>query len=552
VSPGRRVSAAGALVLFGAGVAAAQPAGAQPAAAQPAAQSAGMPDLRAMSGRPLPVPDLAAGTVVVRVSRKLPMNGVAGVEVTAIFKTSSGEMRKRTARTAADGRAEFASLPAGAAFQAEVTVDGERLASSAFPVPPQGGTRVLLIAGLGAAGGAAAGDGANAAGGERPFTLGMVAGKTAEASDLPAGSLELRLLGEDGKPLPRRSVQLGQASKDGSSGLKVLRAESDDGGMARFAGLATGESIGYAAVIDHQGLRLGTEAFRMSATQGMRGEIRAMGRTTDPSVLRFDNRSKIVFSLGEDALEVMEQLVFKNVSDKIFDPGAAGLKVQLPEGFENAKEIEGGLSLEVHANQGLLVRELIPPSQAALFALQIRVGFFLLARGSSRVELTQNMPFGLESPFFIIPAAANLTLAAPGLRALPDRADSEGTPLKVYETDDIKPGGVLALTVGGLPSLDHTGRNVAGVLCLLLVAGAVVGARRPGAPTTRAPVEAGKLAERREKLFGELVTLERARRTGIGPGRNGSLDVRRQELVAKLETVYRDMAGREQGDSPLP
>jgi hypothetical protein len=105
--------------------------------------------------------------------------------------------------------------------------------------------------------------------------------------------------------------------------------------------------------------------------------------------------------------------------------------------------------------------------------------------------------------------------------------------------------------VSGLPALDPTGRNVAAVLCLLLVAAAVIGARRPGT-SRQPPAEAGKLAERREKLFGELVTLERARRKGAGPGRNGSLDERRQELVAKLEIVYRDLAGREQGDSPLP
>jgi hypothetical protein len=153
------------------------------------AQQGGMADLRVMSGKPLPMPELAAGTVSVRVSNKLPMNAVAGVEVTALFKTNTGEMRKRTARTAADGRAQFDALPAGATFQVEATVEGEKLVSSNFPIPEKGGIRVLLIAGLGA--GPVAGE-------AEPFTLGAVTGKVTAADDLPAGTLELRLHGDDG------------------------------------------------------------------------------------------------------------------------------------------------------------------------------------------------------------------------------------------------------------------------------------------------------------------------------------------------------------------
>jgi hypothetical protein len=469
------------------------------------------------------------------------MNGVSGVEVTALFKTTAGESRKRTEKTGADGRVQFESLPAGATFQAEATVQGEKLTTQAFAIPAQGGVRVLLIGGLGQA----------PAQQEQPFSLGAATGKVAAAPDLPAGTLELHLYGEDGKPLARRAVQVGQAHNDKESPLKVLHGESDEAGLVLFRDLPTGESYGYAGVIEHQGMRLGTEAFRMAADKGMRGEIRAIGRTADPSVLRFDNRSKIIVTLGEDALEMMEQLVWKNVSEKIFDPGTNGLSVPLPEGAESAKEIEGGMPLEIRGGQGVQVRGPIPPNRAAVFALQIRVGFFLLARGSSRVELRQAMPFGLEGPFFIVPAGSNLSLSGNGLRSLPDRTDSQGMVVKVFEMSDIPPGGELALTVSGLPALDHTGRNVAAVLCLLMVVAAVIGSRRPAAPG-KAQAEAEKLGERREKLFAELVALEQARREAGPAGKNGTFAERRQELVTKLENVYRDLAKREQGESAAP
>ena len=111
-----------------------------------------VPDLRSMSGRPLMVADLPAGTVSLRVVRQSPANPVAGVEVTSTTRTASGEARSGSAKTGPDGRATFENLPAGADFQATVTVDGERLDTIRFPLPRTGGTRIMLIAGLGQAG----------------------------------------------------------------------------------------------------------------------------------------------------------------------------------------------------------------------------------------------------------------------------------------------------------------------------------------------------------------------------------------------------------------
>ena len=47
------------------------------------------------------------------------------------------------------------------------------------------------------------------------------------------------------------------------------------------------------------------------------------------AALRFDNRSLVIVEVGEDAVQMMEQLVFKNVSEQIFDPGPDGLLVRV-------------------------------------------------------------------------------------------------------------------------------------------------------------------------------------------------------------------------------
>jgi hypothetical protein len=105
-----------------------------------------MPDPSQMSGLPLPAPELASGTVTVRLMRETIGNNIANHEVSVEVNGA-----KRSATTDAQGRAQFAGLPPGATVRASATVDGEALASREFPVPSQGGIRVALIAGVQAA-----------------------------------------------------------------------------------------------------------------------------------------------------------------------------------------------------------------------------------------------------------------------------------------------------------------------------------------------------------------------------------------------------------------
>ena len=92
-----------------------------------------MPDLRTISGRPLPVADVPPGTVVVRVVRQNMGNAAAGLDVAATIRASNGDARSSTVKTGADGRAQFSNLPPGSEFQATVTVDGEKLETARFP-----------------------------------------------------------------------------------------------------------------------------------------------------------------------------------------------------------------------------------------------------------------------------------------------------------------------------------------------------------------------------------------------------------------------------------
>src|SRR5688500_2642023 len=101
-----------------------------------------MPDPSLIHGQPLPAAELPVGTITVRVVREAIGNNIAGQEVRL---TAGGT--PRTARTDAEGRAEFSGLTPGAQALAETTVDGEALASQPLTVPGSGGLRIILVAG---------------------------------------------------------------------------------------------------------------------------------------------------------------------------------------------------------------------------------------------------------------------------------------------------------------------------------------------------------------------------------------------------------------------
>jgi hypothetical protein len=99
-----------------------------------------MPDPKAMSGSVLPVPDLPAGTVSVRVIRGgFDQNIVGQIVEFRVDGTS------RTATTDAEGRATVSGLRPGSRVRAVAVVDGERLESQEAVVE-RTGLRIILVA----------------------------------------------------------------------------------------------------------------------------------------------------------------------------------------------------------------------------------------------------------------------------------------------------------------------------------------------------------------------------------------------------------------------
>jgi hypothetical protein len=509
------------------------------------AQPAGMPNLRAVSGKPLPDPGMPPGTVSVRVARKIPANAAADVEITALIKNAGGDLRKRTAKTDASGRALFEGIAPGDEFHAEVTVDGEKLATDTFPMPASGGVRMMLIAGLGAAGaptdegeGAAAEGGGAGQGGD--FSLGISTGTTRADASLPVKTLEVALVDEQGQPIADHEVMLGSVERGGH--LDVHRARSDAKGVARFTGLATGAGIGYAAVLDWHGVRIGTEPFSMPESGGMRAEIHAPARTSDPSTITIGNGGRVILEMHEDQLQVMELLPLENSSDKLFDPGPGAVEIPLPKESVGAQSLQqNDRRLEIRQNRGVAVHGAISPKGAAAgpgadprsAGNEVAFAFGMPYHGDTR-DFEQPLPNGAGQLAIIVEQSSGVRVTGPRV-GQPEARELQGHKYWLMRVEPIPAGGVLAFTITGLPSTSSVGRWVSLGLALALVLGALLFAHRPKDEARRAAEgERERLTSQRENLFAELVAVERSAR--------GDAAARKKELVARLESIYQQLA----------
>jgi hypothetical protein len=529
--------------------------GSASASAQPFAGGGtrgGMPNLRAIVGQPLPDQGMPAGTVSVRVARKIPANAAAEVDVAAIIKNAGGDLRKRSLKTDASGRALFEGLVPGDEFHAEVTVDGELLTTKTFPIPEQGGVRTMLIAGLGPAaeGDDQASGAAPAADGHEPFALGSATGTTKPDKAVPVKTLEVRLTDEGGQPIANHPVTLG--SVDATNKVDVRHGQTDGQGVARFTGLATGRTTGYAAVTDWHGVHIGTEPFAMPEDSGATAEIHALGRTSDPSVITIGEGARVVLQMREDTLQFLEMLPLENKSNQLFDPGAGAIEIPLPKEFTGAEAGEGGEhKIEIRQNHGVAVRGTISPKSALAgtddkaAGNEIQFGFVLPYRGHER-EFSQPIPNGIGLFTLICEQMPGLEISGPGIGARESR-ELNGKKYWVMPGQAVPPGGTLTFTVTGLPATDHTGRVISLVLSLALIGVAIAFGRRPKDEARRSAVnERERLAARRETLFAELVAVERQARSGAA----AATPERRKDLVGKLEGVYQQLAALDEQRAP--
>ena len=368
-----------------------------------------MPDPSAIAGTPLPAPELPTGTVTVRVVKERMGNNVADQDVTLTIGAA-----RRTLKTDAQGRAEFSGLAAGATVQATTIVDGETLTSQEFAVPPNGGVRVALIAGIAAA-------------------------KAAEKSAAEAAAKE-----------PAR-----------------------------------------------------------------------------PGVVEIGPESRIILEYQDDNLTVFYLLEIVNSARTPIDIGGP-LLIKLPTGAAGASMMQGSSPRASALGDMLTITGPFAPGKTIA-----QVGFSLPQAKQSMI-IEQKWPVALAQVFVVVEKIGNMQVSSPQLTDTRDM-NSDGQPFIMATGPRLNAGETLVLNLTGLPAHSNVQRNVALAAAVIIFA---MGAWFAISPGKAHAVQDAKLNAHRERLLGDIVSLERKRRQ---KPLSAADEARLQRLTTELERVIAEL-----------
>jgi hypothetical protein len=222
-------------------------------------------------GKPLASPDMAQGTLSVRVIAGSPQNAVIGTDVTLLVNGNP-----RVARTDSAGRAHFKDLPIGAQLQAKVLDDDKKeVVSDPFKLPDGSGARLMLTTRpWNPTGPAMRGGGAGSGEAGMPNPRQMSGEPRAEGADTP-GTYIVRLSYDDFKdPAPPAGVPVTLVGYNADNSVVVFTRNSEKDGRATFAGLDRSGATAYFAMTL---LPRGTGVDRLTSTPAVldsRGGVR--------------------------------------------------------------------------------------------------------------------------------------------------------------------------------------------------------------------------------------------------------------------------------------
>jgi hypothetical protein len=502
----------------------------------------GMPDPSAMSGIPRPDGSVPPGKLSVRLIRNDFAHPIVGEKVKL-----DGPGGPRTATSDDAGRAWFEGLPTGGGepFTASATIGGTTMSTQPITLPPMAGVKVMLVfkgdapaAGTTSPSSTAKTPAETKAPANAPTKAPALAAAPADPNEgvarpdpaLPPDAIEVVALGPDGKPAAGINVVLAHGSREQADKVDEIPAKADAQGRAHFQGKVSSDD-GYLVALRGEGVSAQSKPFRLEGKSGVRVELRASAAGHDASVLSFGRQSHLILEVKDEQLEVIENLVLENRSSAPYDPGPDGLRLTLPDDARGAQQAgEPSQHFTVEGRQVIWKGE-IPPGPS-----QIAFGFVLPTSGPA-VELRQKLSVPMDALVAISDRFDGMDVEGDGIEK--HEREMGGRRFYLVSGPKVPAGGEIQLRVVGLPQrsplLRFLGAGLAAVVALWGLA-AAMRARRNG--PDRAALEAERAA-----LLDEIAALEVAAQTSgasaQGHGKDGKRGRRREELVSRLEAIYR-------------
>jgi len=368
----------------------------------------------------------------------------------------------------------------------------------------------------------------------------QMAGIPRPVSDLPNGSISVRLI--------RGQLTNNVASHPVEAHLpngQVVTVNTDAAGRAQFDNLRAGASVSFTATVD--GEKLESQEFAVPSQGGIRLMLVASDKgggavPSTPAVsgqVTLSENSRIVFEPADEMATVYYILEIVNSGSSPVNP-APPFALDMPKGALFTTLLEGSTPLARSKGAHITLDGPIPPGTTTL-----RVAYELPAETGS-LDITQTFPATVDRLMVLVRKQGDAKLASPQLERQQE-FPSDGETIIGGMGGAVAAGQPIAVSLSGLPHHSAAPRYTAVSLAAAIVlAGIWAGARKQedGAAEESARK---RLLARREKLFGDLLKVERDRRSGRGDA--DRLAAKREELIGSLEHIYGalDDAGADAG-----
>lgn len=428
-----------------------------------------------------------------------------------INRAQQGRTEQEMGRAVEAGEQAAGEPPAGAPAQAGPAAGGDQPSDDAVQQAHAGMDEATLRRMLGGQG---------------------AAGVAQPSAEVPAGTIRVRVVDEQGDPVTDQAVRLGIMEGEGDRHSQA--APTDEQGHALFEGLPTGDAQAYRVSVPHEGATYAATPFRLPPNQGYHVQIRRLPVTEDPRVILLVMGQSIL-ELRNERVHVTQHTTLLNMSDRTYVFPDEGMDVRLPDGFTALQSQESMTDQRVETtDSGVRLHGSVPPGRASL-----AWAFDLPVRGT-RMDFGFPLPFRTYQYNVIAEAVPGMELAVDDMPPAEEREIEAGTFLvtQAQRSPDDPPLDYISIRLSDIPGPGPWRWIAVGGGAAFLLAGlflAVRGGRRLEA-------ESKARHERKEELLGEAVELERMfAREEIGPRyRQRRMDAVLDELAALLKLDDRD------------
>jgi hypothetical protein len=356
----------------------------------------------------------------------------------------------------------------------------------------------------------------------------QMAGIPRPVTDLPDGSISVRLIrGQLSNNIASHQVELHFANG------RVLKVNTDDAGRAQFDKVPAGESVKATADVD--GEHLESQDFQAPSQGGIRLMLVATDKNAPkaapeaPAVagaVALSDNSRIVFEPGDDFVTVYYILELVNNNTNPVNPNPP-FAFDMPSGAQSTTLLDGSSPIVRTKGAHVSLAGPMPPGRTVIQLVAE------MPTDTGTLDVAQTFPAQLDHLTILVRKVGDTKLTSPIIERQQDFPDNGETVIGAMG-GKIPAGKTIALSLSDLPHHSPVPRYTALAMASVVVLGGVwIGTRKQDSDTSDA--ERKRLVARREKLFGELLKIERERRNGRSDDRSRA---RREELMAQLEHIY--------------